>query len=117
MAISKKDRKRIQRRTRMVRSALKKGVYPRVSVFRSHKNISGQIIDDLKHATVASYSSVQLSEKKGDKTSVAQAVGKELAQQAKAQGIDRVIFDRGRYRYHGRVKAFAEGLREGGVAI
>ncbi len=117
MATHKKDRKRVKRRVLRVRASLGKGNHPRVSIFRSHKHISGQIIDDQKGHTVVSYSSAQLPQKEGDKTSVALKVGKELAQRAKAKGIDRVVFDRGPYKYHGRVKAVADGLREGGVAI
>ncbi len=117
MAITKKDRKRTKRRVMRVRSSIKRGTLPRVSVFRSHKNIYGQIVDDTKHHTVVSFASPQLEKHSGDKKEVAYAVGKELAQRAKAQGIDQVVFDRGAYKYHGRVKSFAEGMREGGVTI
>lgn len=117
MANNKKDRKRAQRREIRVRSTLKKGSMPRVSVFRSHKHIYGQIIDDTKHHTLASFASSQLEKPAEDKTAAAHIVGKQLAEQAKAKGIDRVLFDRGSYKYHGRVKALAEGLREGGVTI
>ncbi len=117
MATNKKDRKRSKRRVIRVRASMKRGDLPRVSVFRSHKNIYGQIIDDRKHQTVASFASSQLEKRAGDKKEVAYAVGKELAQRAKAKGIDRVLFDRGAYKYHGRVKAFADGMRESGVTI
>jgi large subunit ribosomal protein L18 len=117
VATNKKDRKRSKRRAMRVRSSIKKGDLPRVSVFRSHKNIYGQIIDDSKHQTVVSFASSQLEKHSGDKKEVAYAVGKELAQRAKAKGIDRVLFDRGAYKYHGRVKAFADGMRESGVTI
>ncbi len=114
---TRKDRKRTERRILRVRSKLKKGVFPRVSVFRSLSHIYGQIIDDNTHATLASSSSLQLADLKGDKKAIAHAVGKELAQQAKTKGIEQVVFDRGPYQYHGRVKAFADGLREGGVRV
>ena len=72
-----------------------------------------QIIDDMNHQTVASCSSLELDGLQGDKTAVARAVGIELAKRAKAKGVDAVVFDRGRFKFHGRVKALADGLREG----
>jgi large subunit ribosomal protein L18 len=117
VATTKKDHKRSERRTLRVRSSIKKGNLPRVSVFRSHKHIYGQIIDDTKHHTMVSFASSQLESATGDKKTVAHMVGKELAQKAKAKGIDRVVFDRGSYKYHGRIQAFADGMREGGVTI
>ena len=100
-----------------VRSGLQKGKLPRVTVFRSLKQIYGQLIDDKTGSTVASVASSQLKEPSGDKKEIARAVGKELAKKAKEKGVDRVVFDRGRYKYHGRVQALAEGLREGGITI
>ena len=123
MATNRKDRIRKKRRIMRVRSNLKKGVLPRVSVFRSLKYIYGQVIDDQTHQTVASSSSLVVSKgkedkkDKKDKKAIAHAVGMDLAKRAKEKGIDQVIFDRGPYRFHGRVRAFAEGLREGGVRI
>lgn len=66
---------------------------------------------------MVSFASSQLESATGDKKTVAHMVGKELAQKAKAKGIDRVVFDRGSYKYHGRIQAFADGMREGGVTI
>jgi len=100
-----------------VRSKLQKGNLPRVTVFRSLKQIYGQLVDDQTGSTVASVSSSQLTELSGDKKAIARAVGQELAKKAKEKGIDRVIFDRGRYKYHGRVRELAEGLHEGGITI
>lgn len=117
MAVSRKDKIRTTRRTQRVRNAQQRGVVPRVSVFRSLKNIYGQIIDDVRHITLVSSGPTQVTSTKGDKKAIAHAIGKDLAQRAKSQGIDRVIFDRGPYRYHGRIKAFADGLREGGLHI
>lgn len=117
MATNRRDRKRTKRRALSVRSTIKRGSLPRVSVFRSHKHIYGQIIDDAQHHTLVSFASSQLEKPADDKTAVAQLVGKELAKKAKEKGIDRVLFDRGAYKYHGRVKALADGLREGGVTI
>ena len=88
---------------------------PRLSVFRSNKAIWAQVIDDSKGHTLASASSVQLTEKGLPKKDQAAKVGELLAQQAKAAGIEKVVFDRGTYLYHGRVKALADGARQGGL--
>jgi large subunit ribosomal protein L18 len=88
---------------------------PRLVVFRSNKGISAQLVDDLDGKTLAAASWVQLKKFKGKKTEQATEVGKLLAQQAKTAGIDRVVFDRGGYLYHGRVKALADAAREGGL--
>ena len=112
MAVSKLER----------RARIKKGIrrkikgtsdVPRVSVFRSNKAIYGQIIDDLKGVTLAAVSSKELGSVSTVETS--KEVGKKLAEKAKAAGLDSVVFDRNGYPYHGRVKAFAEGAREGGL--
>ena len=116
MAISRKDRIRAKRRTQRVRGKQQRGAFPRVTVFRSLKQIYGQLIDDQTGNTMVSVASSQL-QASGDKKNVAHMVGKELAKKAKEKGIDRVIFDRGSYKYHGRVQALAEGLREGGINI
>ncbi len=92
---------------------------PRVSVFRSNKHIYAQIIDDVNHVTLAAAStqSKELAEELAGKTKTEQAekVGKLLAEKALAKEIKNVIFDRSGYRYHGRVKALAEGARKGGL--
>ena len=85
----------------------------RLSVFRSSKHIYAQIIDDSKGTTVAAASSAAV--KTGTKTDTAAAVGKALAEAAVAKGVSKVVFDRGQYRYHGRVKALADAAREGGL--
>lgn len=114
MALHKKDRITAARRTLRVRSKVKRyGMPPRVSVFRSLKHMYAQIIDDMNHSTVVSCSSLEVKPAKGDKTAVAYAVGLELAKRAKEKGVDAVVFDRGRFKFHGRVKALADGLREG----
>lgn len=86
---------------------------PRLAVFRSLNHIYGQIIDDDRGATLASAS--DLNGASGSKTERAAAVGETLARTAQAAGISAVIFDRGGYRYHGRVRALAEAAREGGL--
>jgi len=92
---------------------------PRLSVFRSEQNIYAQVIDDGKGHTVAAASSLDKtlreSLKTGANKDAAAAVGKLLAERALAAGVTRVVFDRGSYLYHGRVKALAEAAREGGL--
>lgn len=118
MSIEKKQRLRKKRRALRSRSRLKaNGILPRVSVFRSLKNIYAQLIDDINGVTLASCSSYELDNVKGDKKAIAFAVGRELAQRVRDKGVDSVIFDRGSYLYHGRVKALADGLREGGLNV
>ena len=73
--------------------------------------------DDQTGKTLASCSSLVLKEMSGDKTARAHSVGKELAQRAKQAGVESAVFDRGRFKFHGRVKALAEGLREGGLQV
>ncbi len=86
---------------------------PRLNVFRSNTSIYCQIVDDIKGHTIAAASSQELTA--GTKTEQAVAVGKLIAEKAKAAGIETVVFDRGGYLYHGRVKALADGAREGGL--
>jgi len=89
---------------------------PRLNVFRSETNIYAQIIDDAAGVTLVSASSLDKGFAcDGTKTDVAKQVGMNLAERAKAKGIENVVFDRGGYLYHGRVKALAEGAREGGL--
>jgi large subunit ribosomal protein L18 len=88
---------------------------PRLAVFRSNRGIFAQLIDDGSGKTLAGASWVGLKSFKGDKTDQAAEVGKALAAAAKKAGIESVVFDRAGYLYHGRVKALAEGAREGGL--
>lgn len=90
---------------------------PRLNVFRSNKNISVQIIDDVNSVTLVSASSLDKSLKieNGSNIEAAKLVGKEIAQKAKKAKINKVVFDRGGYLYHGRVKALAEAARENGL--
>lgn len=90
---------------------------PRLSVFRSNKQIYAQLIDDTQGQTLASCSSRQkdLNLQPLSKIEQSREVGKKLAEAAKNKGIEKVVFDRGGFRYHGRVKALAEGAREGGL--
>ena len=89
---------------------------PRLNVFRSEANIYAQVIDDVNGVTLASASSLDKAiEGYGGNIAAATVVGKLVAERAKAKGIETVVFDRGGYLYHGRVKALAEGAREGGL--
>ena len=92
---------------------------PRLAVFRSNKHIYAQVIDDSKGATVTAASTLDVDAKKdlkqGGNIAAAKAVGKLVAERAKAKGIEAVLFDRGGYLYHGRVKALAEAAREAGL--
>jgi large subunit ribosomal protein L18 len=91
---------------------------PRLVVSRSNRGISAQLIDDLEGKTLAAASWVGLAKSfKGDKTEQATEVGKQLAKNAKAAGIEAAVFDRAGYLYHGRVKALADGAREGGLSF
>jgi large subunit ribosomal protein L18 len=90
---------------------------PRLVVFRSNRGIFAQLVDDAAGATLASAGWLQLSSFSGSKTEQAAEVGKSLAQAANKAGVTTCVFDRGGYLYHGRVKALAEGAREGGLTF
>lgn len=106
------------------RARIKKGVRkkisgtsekPRLSVFRSNSGLYVQIIDDLKGVTLASASTKELGEKAKLNVDDSKNVGKKIAERALASGIENIVFDRNGYLYHGNIKAFAEGAREGGL--
>ena len=113
------------RRRKRVRLALRRSANgrPRLSVFRSSKHIYAQVIDDVKGVTVAQASTLDdevkqsLDKGKGTDTAAAAAVGKLLAERAVKNGVKEVVFDRGRYLYHGRVKALGDAAREGGLSF
>jgi large subunit ribosomal protein L18 len=88
---------------------------PRLVVFRSNRGIAAQLVDDGAGKTLAAASSLNVRNAKGTKSDQAAAVGKLLAENAKKAGVKSVVFDRGGYLYHGRVKALAEAAREGGL--
>lgn len=115
MALTKSERRdRIKKRIRKVVKGTTTA--PRLSVFRSNNEIYAQIIDDLTGNTVATASSRDKDlNAKGNKSEVSKAVGIAVAAKAKAKGIETIVFDRGGYLYHGRVKSLAEGAREGGL--
>ncbi|MBN1387751.1 MAG: 50S ribosomal protein L18 [Bacteroidales bacterium] len=117
MSLSKTERrKRIKLRIR--KKVLGTSERPRVAVFRSNKQIYAQVIDDENRKTLLSASSREkeiASADKGNKTEQAAMVGKLLASKCKQAGIEAIVFDRGGYKYHGRVKSLAEAAREGGL--
>jgi large subunit ribosomal protein L18 len=105
-----------ERRHRRVRGKLfGNAERPRLVVFRSNRGIEAQLVDDLEGKTLAAASWLQLKSFKGSKSEQAAEVGKLLAQNAKKAGMETVVFDRGGYLYHGRVKALADAAREGGL--
>lgn len=117
MAYNKSVKKRTEKRAMRVRARIKKNAHhPRVVVFRSLKHIYAQIIDQSTGVVLASCSSLQL-DASDNKTNIAHTIGKKLANQVIQQGVSAATFDRGHYLYHGRVRALAEGLREGGLNI
>ena len=115
--------KKLSRRKMRVRRAVRKAGKgrPRLSVYRSSKHIYAQVIDDTKGETVAAASSIdkdfRKTTPKGSDVKAAEAVGKLVAERALKSGIKDVVFDRGAYLYHGRVKALADGAREGRLSF
>ena len=91
------------------------GERPRLNVYRSLNHIYAQVIDDQKGETLVSASTLQAKSKTGGNVAAAKEIGKTIAEQAVAKGIKRVVFDRGGYLYHGRVKALADAAREAGL--
>ena len=116
MALTKSERrKRIKNRIRKIVSGTESR--PRLSVFRSNKEIYAQIVDDVNGKTISSASSrdKDISSAKGTKTEIAALVGKAVAEKAIKAGVETISFDRGGYLYHGRVKSLADGAREAGL--
>ena len=114
-----KHRRQLRRRQHVRNKITGTTERPRLSVFRSSKHIYAQLIDDMSGATLAAASSQTAAVRKsvayGGNVKAAKEVGKHLAEVAKGKGIAKAAFDRGHYRYHGRVKALAEAAREGGL--
>ena len=110
-----KRRQRIKNRVRKIISGTES--QPRLSVFRSNKEIYAQLIDDVTGNTIVSSSSTEkeISKVKGNKIETASVVGKKLAEKAVSKGIKQISFDRSGYLFHGRVKSLADGAREGGL--
>ena len=118
MKISTKERKKFRVRNKLKKFSRSDRL--RLSIFRSANNISAQIIDDKKNATLLSVSSVEKdikSLKKSNKSELSKIVAEKLAKKAQEKQISKIYFDRGTYKYHGRVKIFADTLRKNGMKL
>jgi large subunit ribosomal protein L18 len=117
MAVRTKPQARLRRRRRVRAKIRGNAERPRLSVFRSNRGISAQLIDDDRGATVASVRWIEPELRKLSSLDGAKRAGELLAARAKEAGVSSCVFDRSGYRYHGRVRALAEGAREGGLAF
>ena len=117
MSVVTKPQQRLKRRRRVRAKVTGTAERPRISVFRSNRGIHAQLVDDLAGHTLAAVSWTESDLRSLKPMEQAEQAGKTLAERAKAAGIEAAVFDRGGYRYHGRVKAFAEGVREGGLSV
>jgi large subunit ribosomal protein L18 len=118
MGLTKQEH-RVRRHRRVRKKVLGTAERPRLAVFRSNKHIYAQAIDDIAGRTIASASTMEAAQRAGSTATVdaATAVGKLLAERAKAAGITTVVFDRGGFKYHGRVAAVADGARAAGLQL
>jgi large subunit ribosomal protein L18 len=117
MTIKTKPQSRLRRRRRVRAKVAGTADRPRISVFRSNRGIAAQLVDDLSGHTLAAVSWTEGELRSLKPLEQADKAGKLLAERAKAVGVETAVFDRGGYQYHGRVKAFAEGVREGGLTV
>jgi large subunit ribosomal protein L18 len=117
MSVQTKPAQRLRRRRRVRAKVSGSEQRPRISVFRSNRGIAAQLVDDLGGRTIAAVSWTEADLRSLKPMEQATEAGKRLAERAKAAGIESAVFDRGGYQYHGRVKAFAEGVREGGLTV
>jgi large subunit ribosomal protein L18 len=117
MSVKTKPQQRLRRRRRVRAKVRGTATRPRLSVFRSNRGIAAQLIDDDAGHTLAAVTWTEDPLKDLKKMEQATRAGALLAERAKAAGVERAVFDRGGYRYHGRVRALAEGAREGGLAL
>src|SRR6201996_3840515 len=115
MTIKTSEQRRLRRRRRVRARVTGTAERPRLSVYRSNKGIFAQLIDDRKGHTVAAVNWIEPDLKPLTASAQATKAGELLADRAKAAGVETCVFDRGGYQYHGRVKALAEGAREGGL--
>ena len=115
MTITYAPARRLKRRRRVRAKVQGTAERPRISVFRSNRGIFAQLIDDEAGVTLASVSWIEADLRSLKPMEQAKRAGELLAERAKAAGVDTAVFDRGGYRYHGRVQALAEGAREGGL--
>jgi large subunit ribosomal protein L18 len=117
MTVVTKPAKRLKRRRRVRAKVTGTDTRPRISVFRSNRGIFAQLIDDSAGRTIAAVAWTEEPLRSLSRAEQSGEAGKLLAERAKAAGIERAVFDRGGYQYHGRVQAFAEGVREGGLVV
>jgi large subunit ribosomal protein L18 len=117
MTVLTKPKKRLKRRRRVRAKIRGSAERPRISVFRSNRGIFAQLIDDDQGRTLAAVNWTEAELRGLGPMEQAQKAGELLAQRAKAAGVERAVFDRGGYQYHGRVKALAEGARAGGLTL
>ncbi|HKO55612.1 MAG TPA: 50S ribosomal protein L18 [Thermoanaerobaculia bacterium] len=117
MTVVTKNQARLKRRRRVRAKVAGTADRPRISVFRSNRGIQAQLVDDLAGHTLAAVSWTESDLRSLKPMEQAGKAGELLAERAKAAGVDAAVFDRGGYRYHGRVKAFADGVREGGLTV
>lgn len=116
MSVTKQKRQRLHRRANRTRAKVRgTAERPRLSVYRSLRHISAQVIDDASGKTLVAVTDAKVDAKGKKPVEVAALVGSALAEAAKGAGVTAVVFDRGGYKYHGRVKALAEAAREGGL--
>ena len=117
MTIQSRPTKRLKRRRRVRAKITGSAERPRISVFRSNRGVFAQVIDDGSGRTLAAVNWTEDDLKALPRMEQAKRAGELLADRAKAAGVENVVFDRGGYQYHGRVKALAEGAREGGLTF
>jgi large subunit ribosomal protein L18 len=117
MTLTTKPAQRLKRRRRVRAKITGTAERPRISVFRSNRGIQAQLVDDLAGRTLAAVTWTEAELRGLKPMEQAGRAGELLAERAKAAGVGTAVFDRGGYQYHGRVKAFAEGVREGGLTV
>ena len=117
MTVLTKRERRLRRRRRVRARVVGTGERPRLSVYRSNRGVFAQLVDDAKGHTIVAVNWIEPELRKLAASERAKRSGELLAERAKAAGIESCVFDRGGYKYHGRVKALAEGAREGGLSF
>ena len=117
MSTTTPEQRRLRRRRRVRAKVSGTAERPRISVFRSNRGISAQLVDDVAGTTIAAVQWTEAELRSLKPLEQAKRAGALLAERAKAAGVETAVFDRGGYQYHGRVKAFADGVREGGLAV
>ena len=117
MTVKTRPQARLKRRRRVRAKISGTAERPRISVFRSNRGIAAQLVDDVAGHTLAAVAWTEAPLRGKSQMEQAAAAGKLLAERAQAAGVSTAVFDRGGYQYHGRVKAFAEGVREGGLTV